>query len=90
MAKPVSINDDISEVIKLRKDQYYKIAELIQSSENPQIALERVKNITKSWSNVLSVRLNSQIEPTHIECFTKDTQYSFKLSKFYIAQKPTL
>lgn len=95
--KVISLNDEVVESPKIRKDQMRKIQALVRANADyPHVALNLVREMAKGFPFYRNAALDSETEPTEILLFTQSdsskmiTTYSFSLIKEPHLPIPTL
>jgi hypothetical protein len=97
LGRPVSVNDEVREMPKIRKDQYRKVLEVVRTnSKFPSVALGLVRDMVKGYDNFKTVILDNEENPTKITLFLYNsyskmhTQYEFSLIPPIILEPATL
>ena len=93
----ISLNDEVVETPKIRRDQQRKIQNMVRANgENPIIAIGLVRDYTKGLEQISNVRFDDDENPTLIKIFLKSessrmiTEYTYKLLAPILLESPTI
>ena len=93
----ISLNDEVVETPKIRRDQQRKIQNIVRTNgEFPIIALGLVRDYTKGLEQVRNTQFDDEVNPTYIKVTLKSdssrmyTIYTYKLTPPILLETPTL
>ena len=93
----ISLNDEVVETPKIRRDQQRKIQNIVRTNgEFPLVALGLVRDYTKGLEQVRNVQFDDEVNPTLIKVTLKSdssrmyTIYTYKLLAPILLESPTL
>lgn len=91
MARPESVNDEVPVTNRLRKDQYFKIKQLVQNNaKEPIIAIGLVRDLCKGYPAVKAVVFDETGGQKTIRVSTMETSYFCKLRPTTKIEAPKL
>ena len=91
MARPESVNDEVPVTNRLRKDQYFKIKQIVQNNaKEPIIALGLVRDLCKGYDAVKAVVFDETNGQKTIRVSTMETSYFCKLRPSTKVEAPKL
>lgn len=91
MARPESVNDEVPVTNRLRKDQYFKIKQIVQNNaKEPIIAIGLVRDLCKSYPAVKAVVFDETNGQKSIRVSTMETSYFCKLRPATKVESPKL
>jgi len=95
LGKVISLNDEVVEIPKIRRDQHKRIANIVRTNaEFPIIALGLVRDYTKNIEHLKSVQIDEVekcIKLTLKNDYSKmTTSYQFSLEAPLLLETPTL
>ena len=95
LGRVISLNDEVVEIPKIRKDQQRRIQNIVRdNAKNPLIVIGLVRDYVKHMDNFVTVQHNKT--ENYIQVIFKNqhskmqTEYTFKLSAPIILEAPTL
>lgn len=95
LGKVISLNDEVVEIPKIRRDQHKRINNIVRTNAKfPEIALGLVRDYTKGIEHLKSVRID-EVENCIKLVLKNDyskmvTEYQFPLTETLILETPTL
>lgn len=95
LGRVISLNDEVVEIPKIRKDQQKKIQNIVRdNAKNPLIVVGLIRDYVKHMDHFVTVQHNEAED--YIQLIFKNqhskmqTEYTFKLSAPIILEAPTL